>query len=389
MENPLVISEVELEQGSGDSTRLRANVDGDEVWYEFSGAGELEARAEPFVGAAILPAIAQDRPLAVRGGALSPQLFRSLDAIQRVITLWSPETRRIEIGADTLRAPTFQNMVTSSFSGGVDSMSTLIRHRDEITHLMFINGFDMRDGDSWHEAQSNMFESAHRLGKAAISVHSNAHEFLESRGVKMPYAHGSLLCSIKAAMAPRKAYVASTFTVRELKPWGSHPVLDPLWSTEATEIVHDACELRRSEKTALIASDPEVLNLLQVCWNKRVGNCGACTKCLRTQLTLSLLGVEGGPFPKTDPEDCLHKVVPLTTQDASYTWDLWKLAQARGDQNIASRLEKILNRFKRRRAAKNFFKNVVGDRATRGLHRLGRQQWLSQPLPLQDPDDLR
>ena len=387
--NPLIIDQVAVETIRPGMHKLRANVDGDDVWFTFSGVENVERRVEPFIGAALLPAIAHGRVLVIKDGLLSPKLLKSLEAIQRVITLWSPETRQIPIEPGELSEPMGRPMVTCTFSGGVDSMSTLIRHRDEITHLMFINGFDMRDDDSWDSAEAHMMESAKKLGKKAISINSNAHEFLSARGITMPYAHGGLLCSIIGAIAPTRAYVASTYTVRELKPWGSHPVLDPLWATATTEIIHDACELRRSEKTALIASHPEALELLQVCWNRRVGNCGNCTKCRRTQLTLSLLGVDRGPFPAIDPTECLSKVTPGTTQDASYTWDLWKLADDRGHDQLASALKKILTRFRRKRAARNFLKSVIGDSATRSLHKVGKKQWLTNALPLQDPDDLR
>jgi hypothetical protein len=79
-------------------------------------------------------------------------------------------------------------------------------------------------------------------------------------------------------------------------PWGSHPLVDPLWSTGTVEIVHDGCEATRSDKAARIATSETALRHLRVCWGYReaydrgIYNCGHCAKCLRTQVDLYLAG---------------------------------------------------------------------------------------------------
>ena len=40
-------------------------------------------------------------------------------------------------------------------------------------------------------------------------------------------------------------------TYAHLGPLGSHPLLDPLWSSEDVELVHDGCEATRLDKLAL------------------------------------------------------------------------------------------------------------------------------------------
>lgn len=385
----MVIEDVRVERRGDGSLRLSGRVDGDEIWYLVAGVDDLSPRAEPLLGAALLPAIASSRPIVVRDGELSPQLFQTLPHIQRLLELWTPGVKRVPVEAANLVAPSARPIVTSTYSGGVDSLSTFMRHRDEITHLLFINGFDMREDGAWDAAEARMRESADKLGKAVISVNTNAHEFCARRGVTMPAFHGTLLCTIIAALAPQRAYVASTFTYRELKPWGSHPLLDPLWATEATAIHHDACELRRTEKTELIASDPEMLALLQVCWGNRTHNCGRCSKCVRTRIALEIIGAGPGPFPDHDPMQHIQKLVPDTTANASYTWDLWKLACDHGERAIAAQLRRILDRFRRKRAVKNLVKTAIGDRVTMALHRLSGKPWLTSALPLHDPDDLR
>ena len=75
----------------------------------------------------------------------------------------------------------------------------------------------------------------------------------------------------------------------------SHPALDPLWSTEAVEVVHDGAETRRVDKVAALAASPLALRYLRVCWENRGGayNCGRCGKCMRTMVDLDLAGALG------------------------------------------------------------------------------------------------
>ena len=73
---------------------------------------------------------------------------------------------------------------------------------------------------------------------------------------------------------------------------GSHPALDPLWSTETLEFVHDGCEATRIEKVALIAEPDVALKFLRVCGEDHNGayNCGWCEKCIRTKINFISLG---------------------------------------------------------------------------------------------------
>jgi hypothetical protein len=107
--------------------------------------------------------------------------------------------------------------------------------------------------------------------------------------------HGAAMISIALALGRllRRVHVAASTTYDRLYPWGTHPLLDPLWSTETLAVVHDGCELNTIDKTAFIARSPLALATLRPCASGNVGNvynCGACLKCLRTMLDLLLAG---------------------------------------------------------------------------------------------------
>ena len=71
---------------------------------------------------------------------------------------------------------------------------------------------------------------------------------------------------------------------------GTHPLLDPLWSTESLTFEHDGCEANRAEKTARISQSDIALRSLRVCNRIYRHNCGQCEKCLRTMISLQAVG---------------------------------------------------------------------------------------------------
>jgi hypothetical protein len=79
--------------------------------------------------------------------------------------------------------------------------------------------------------------------------------------------------------------VPAVHTYQRLKPWGSSPLLDPLWSSDRLAIIHDGCEASRPEKIAYIATSDAALESLHVCAQHHT-NCGSCEKCVATQVAL-------------------------------------------------------------------------------------------------------
>lgn len=89
-----------------------------------------------------------------------------------------------------------------------------------------------------------------------------------------------------------KVLIAATNSYAELTPWGTHQLLDPLWSTELMEFEHDGGEATRFEKTVHISEHDLALRWLRVCFKNPDGayNCGRCVKCLRTMIALRTVG---------------------------------------------------------------------------------------------------
>jgi hypothetical protein len=136
--------------------------------------------------------------------------------------------------------------------------------------------------------------AASELGKPLVVVSTNLRKFTDDHAHWEGY-HGSALATVALLLSPRfhKVYIPGTLTYAHLVPLGSHPILDPLWSTEDVSIVHDGCEAARLDKIAEIASSATACRWLRVCWIDEGGayNCGRCEKCLRTMVAMKALGV--------------------------------------------------------------------------------------------------
>ncbi len=238
-------------------------------------------------------------------GTVSPQLLSAVPKIQDIFCLWGEEHwgvefQRVPVHANVRSRPTADRAsgVACFFSGGLDSFYTLLKHRDEVTHLIFVHGFDISLTNQTLRAQASQAarEVARELGKTLIEVETNLRSFSDTLVSWWEY-HGAGLASVALLFQNRfrNVLIAASNTYAVLNPWASHPLLDPLWSTELTEIQHDGCEATRTEKAAYISEYELALEWLRVCLvnpNKptSVYNCGRCEKCLRTMIDLRIAG---------------------------------------------------------------------------------------------------
>jgi hypothetical protein len=308
-------------RAEGDTTVVSAPIQTDSACLDLQYAlprGPLNNRVDPFVAAALLPAMKLGQPLQIAGRA-SRKLLRAIATIQQIFHCWDPSLQLVPISVETESeaVPAGRRGVGCLFSGGVDSFYTVLKHLEEIDSLILVHGFDsaVEDQDIQREVARSLGEAASELGKPLIEVKTNVRAFLDPY-VSWEFTHGAAAASVALLLAPlfSKIYIASTFSYAELIPWGSHPLLDPLWSTEDMELVHDGSETARVHKTMHIATHPTALRHLRVCPENRgsVTNCGRCGKCLRAMVALELIGAL---------ERCPTLAVPLSV-DAVAQMDL-------------------------------------------------------------------
>jgi hypothetical protein len=168
----------------------------------------------------------------------------------------------------------------------------MLRYKEEITHLVHL---DRSGGDE--AAKETNFQRlrkvAQETGTTLIEVDTNIHEFAEQDRLTWRVGPWIVAIALLFQHVFGKVLIAGSTTSNydNLRPMGTHPIIDPLWSTESTEFFHDGCEVRRVEKAAQIGEYDVAMKHLLVC-GKGDGayNCGRCNKCLRSMVNLRAAG---------------------------------------------------------------------------------------------------
>jgi hypothetical protein len=247
------------------------------------------------------------------------------------------------------------------FSGGVDSLHMLMRNRllyrredpAYIRDALFIHGFDIGkrartpEYERFQAALEGLDEATRELGLRLIPCRTNLRH-LPSQPDFWEYRHnGAALAAVGHAAVAGSAFlfIGGSFPIAEPVPWGSHPAVDGLFSSQWVTVIHDGGRFSRLRKVRDLANWPTALSALRVC-PARGGsraNCGRCEKCLRTRLELLAAGVEetaafGSSLP---PNDLWDEAVPGPIGDrAIFYEDLIEPLRARGLGALCQLLEK-------------------------------------------------
>jgi hypothetical protein len=228
---------------------------------------------------------------------VSTRLLSGIEMVQRAFVAWQPGLQRVPLEGRPRQepAPGASRGVAAFFSGGVDSFYTLLECRDQVTDLIFVHGFDigLEETDLRRRAAGMAADVAAEHGLRLIEVETDIR-----RAVNPPLpwgsGHGVVLAAIGLCLqeVAERVLIPASYTFADMFPWGTHPLLDPLWSTEATTFEHHGFGIDRMEKIARISSSESAMVHLRVCWENRDGhyNCCRCEKCLRTMISLQAVG---------------------------------------------------------------------------------------------------
>lgn len=258
----------------------------------------LTESVEVSIVAALLPLMVKGGGKCEIEGTVSERFLKSIEKIQDIYYAWEIDSQRVVFTGDlsVVKQQLGQKRTGAFFSAGVDSFYTLLQHKDEINDLIFVHGFDISiDQHSLYKKASDAISHiAGQLGKNVIEIETNVRSLLDPY-VSWEVSHGAALASVGHLLSTNmsKIYISSTYTFANVHPWGSHPFLDPLWSTESLEFIHDSCEISRTEKTAFLAQSDIAMHTLRVCWQNphEKYNCGKCKKCLVTMIDLYAAGM--------------------------------------------------------------------------------------------------
>ena len=273
----------------------------------------LDTSLTPFMAAALPIALHRRSPLHLQG-EVDGFALRHVGEVGALLSRWYPALSAVPVTADAVApgtdvpAPDVATTAANGgvgcfFSGGVDSLYSAVKHAgSDLTHLIFLNGFDisLRDPVRAQSALRANRQVADRLGLELIEMTTDLRSVGDRYADWGPIYHGAALAMAGLLLSPvlSRVLVPSTFQSEFMHPWGTHPDLDPLWSSSRVRFVHDGDERTRPQKVAVLADHPFALDYLRVCWEQlgegtTTYNCGRCEKCVRTMVNLRVVGAAG------------------------------------------------------------------------------------------------
>ena len=262
------------------------------LWFrfpeEYAPGGDLDA--SPFLPPALAWCLRNSEPLVI-DGPVSARLLGELDDIMAVYkSFYSGAIRGpIEVQADSHEPGPASELTASLFTRGLDSWFAVLTALDDpdlqppISHVIFSpDHLSENWGPEVRKAHTRgVQDAAARVGLEMVRFNSNVTDF---------FGRGQF--SMALALGFRKVLIASGDMRGGIRRKGTHPYLDPRFSTERTEIIHWG-DASRIQKAARVAQSQDALETLRVCQYDELTsdlNCGRCEKCLRTMVELHALG---------------------------------------------------------------------------------------------------
>jgi hypothetical protein len=273
----------------GGISRVSADVDGSEVWFESADVTPRPS-SEAFVSAFLISAAIQERRL-VAAGPVAEDFAANLPRVLDVVTGWWKYAHLLP-KVDTTAAPRQQPAdgkgpevrpgAALCFSGGVDSFFSLLAAGRTVDVLVFVHGFDVKPDDVERAGaiEEHLKSVAREVGIRSVVIRTNLRTHPSFRSSPWIRTYGSALAAIGHLLSDEwgTLLVSSSYSYSDPRPSGSHWELDPLWSGAGLVVDHVGAESSRTDKLAALKDHPLVQRYLRVCWENRSSrlNCSRC-----------------------------------------------------------------------------------------------------------------
>ena len=281
--------------------RLRSSAEAPErIWFRFPQdmAGE-GIDGSPFVPGLLMAAMYLGEELAI-DAPVSARLLDGAESAKLVMRSWWPYMADVPVRGETAPLANGAGRRATLFTRGVDSWYTALTQPVDTWLYAPTADFAWGKRDSGPEETERLRRPvveihrscAQRFDRRLVVVDTNLRHFVEPLR-NWGYSHGGILtaCGLAVGAQLGELRVPSSLGFGNLVPLGTHPLLDPHWSTERTRIVHDATEVSRMEKAVVVAENQHALDHLLVCNSPDpLINCGRCGMCLRTMAMLEPIG---------------------------------------------------------------------------------------------------
>ncbi len=287
---------------------------------------------------------------------VSPLLLDACGRIQGMLAAWDPALLPVEVraGAEPPSSPADATTrgTAAFFTGGVDSFYTLLTRREEIDALVYVHGFDLplEDAEKRELVSASIRGVAGELGLPLVEIETDLRTVSDGVcGWELVYT-GAALASVGHLLAHRfeRILIPATHSYRDLHPIGTHPLLDPLYSSERLRFEH-VDSVRRVDKLAYLVESELAMSSLRVCFQPEVQalNCGRCPKCMRTMVGLRAIGALGrcSTLPGEFSLRRMSKGKIHSRRSLTYVWENLEAVEQRGaDPDLALALTRLVAR---------------------------------------------
>ena len=237
-------------------------------------AAGLTCNPNAFLVGCAIPAMHYGEERVSIDAEICPELRDGLTTAMSWLRHWyyDPDRALVRIEARTssgFPTPRTPERAGFFFSGGIDSFATLranrlgfpLEHPWSIRDGLIAYGLEMDKPEEFERAMDWLSGIPQETGITLIPVYTNLYlnyrpEDAEDHFRFWTYEfQGAVLAAIAHTFARRLTVVsiAGTFDLSSLEPWGSHPLLDPNYSSSDLRVRHDGIALSRLEKTRLAA----------------------------------------------------------------------------------------------------------------------------------------
>ncbi|MBV1904606.1 MAG: hypothetical protein KUG75_00900 [Pseudomonadales bacterium] len=377
-------------------TRISANIRGEELWFRLPNKYFNGSVADALLSSAFFPAMAQPASINPNDDAhvlslpeqypVSPKLMAAFPMLQDVFRSWCPRLQPISIVAEPEKSPKFIEGTASMFSGGVDSVYTVLKHKDEITHLVYIAGYEhVLDEEALARTTQYLTQFAETYNKLLIVVETNQIDFFTKLKIGRDIYHGNAMAAVAHLLGFEKVYIPSSDAYSELQPWGSHALTDPVWSSDSVQIVYDGGPEGRIDKIDYLDKHSDAMQHVLVCWNEAETNCCVCNKCLRTMIAMQLLNIHSPKFPKPLQIKNIRQARFKTAVDSQLFTECLDGARTRGNHQLVRAMAWAESRVHIVNALKKVTRSlddlILGGILQRRATNHKQQQWYTIPVP--------
>ncbi|MFW6324034.1 MAG: hypothetical protein ACOC0U_03130 [Desulfovibrionales bacterium] len=389
------ISEFKKEKRDG-RTRVSAQVSWEDcgrgshpLYFETEERFDSDLTPNPhaFLLAAVVPAMYYGEKRVGIEGEICPELLEGIAKASSVLRIWFPSKNcDVTIEAKTLSCtPSVKHCrrTGSFFSGGIDSFAILrenhIRypkgHPRRISDALLVYGLEQDNPLQFEYVKKSLGSVAEKTGMTFIPVSTDIYLHYRDEDAADKFWFwiyefgGAALAAVAHAFAPRFSSVAigGNCDPNHLGPWGSHPILDPYFSSHDLVIRHEGVTSTRLDKSRVVAGWDEALRNIRVCnqykrYTSESLNCGRCEKCLRTMLELyaidALERTPAFPYREVTPEMVLKYGNIHNEFVEGFYLEILDLLKGKGRSDLVRAIEHKISEFRRNENKGHFLRRL-------------------------------